>query len=171
MSGMEITVLSGAPWTRTTIWSSFSHALWGRSMGGEWSCHPHREPMLLLYLLPLSRHASSQTPTDPKASAFPVSPIPHPSYAHHVTPNTLPLAIPTQPPVIIHPRWPFSRPAGYILPVRLSSRFTCCTLISRFKKKKKPVAEPVAAGVDIQEVEFDETTWFELVLGCKLSSV
>ena len=29
------------------------------------ACHPHREPMLLSYLLPLSRHASSPTPTDP----------------------------------------------------------------------------------------------------------
>ena len=36
----------------------FSHALLGRVVS-----HPHREPMLL----PLSRHASSQTPTDPKA--------------------------------------------------------------------------------------------------------
>ena len=36
--------------------------------GGEWSCHPYREPTVLSYLLPLSRHASTQTPTDPKAS-------------------------------------------------------------------------------------------------------
>ena len=32
--------------------------------------------------------------------------------SHHVKPKTIPLAIPTQPPVIIHPRWPFSRLAG-----------------------------------------------------------
>ena len=42
------------------------------------------EPMLLLYLLPLSCHASSQMPTDLKALAFLVSPIPHLSYAHHM---------------------------------------------------------------------------------------
>ena len=97
----------------------FPHALWWRSMGGRMVMPPHREPMLLSYLLPLSRHASSQTPTDPKASAFPVSPIPHPNYAHHVTPNTIPLAIPTQPLIIIHPCWPFSRLAG-LNPARAS---------------------------------------------------
>ena len=72
----------------------------------------------------------------PEASAFPVSPIPHPSYARHVKPTTIPLAT-TQPPVIIH-RGHVDHLADwrdYILPVRL--RFTCSTLISRFYCKSK----------------------------------
>ena len=68
---------------------NFSHALLGRRVVS----HPHREPMLLSYLLPLSRHASSQTPTDPKAFL--------PSQCHPTTPpkppNPLLLAIPNQP--------------------------------------------------------------------------
>jgi hypothetical protein len=36
--------------------------------GGRMVSHPHREPTALSYLLPLSRHTSSPTPTDPKAT-------------------------------------------------------------------------------------------------------
>ena len=61
------------------------------------------------YLLPLSRHTSSQTPTDPKAFL--------PSQCHPTTPpkppNPLLLAIPNQPPYFYTPCWPFSRLAGH----------------------------------------------------------
>ena len=56
-------------------------------------------------------------------------PIPHSSYAHHDSFSYINYLF------TIHPCWLFSSLAGHILPVRLSSRFTCCTLISRFQKR------------------------------------
>ena len=105
----------------------FSRALWW----AEWSRHPQR-PMMLLYLLPLSRQASSQMLT---ASL--------PSQCHVTTPpmttqTCSPLAIPNQLPLASYTYVDHLVDWRDIscLPVRLS-RFTCYTLISRFQKKKK----------------------------------
>ena len=49
----------------TTIWSSFSHALLGSFWGENGQQYAQRAKGAL-NLLPLSRQASSQTPTDPK---------------------------------------------------------------------------------------------------------
>ena len=56
--------LLGAPWIRIILWPTFSRRFVGVENG-----QPSAEPMMVLsYLPPLSWHASSRTPTDPKAS-------------------------------------------------------------------------------------------------------
>ena len=63
----------------------------------RWLCHPQRANAVLI----LAAIKSTRLVANPKATG-PVSPIPHPSYAHHIKPTTIPLAIPSQPPVIDH---------------------------------------------------------------------
>ena len=66
-----------------------------RFVGGGMVNHPHREPMLLSYLLPLNRHASS-----------PLLPTRRHLYIPSVTNTTqtlLPSAIPNQLPYFIQP--------------------------------------------------------------------
>ena len=62
---------------------------------GRMVSHPHREPTALL--LPLSRHTSSPTPTDLKATSC----LPSVTLPHH--PNPLPQGIPNQPPYFYTP--------------------------------------------------------------------
>ena len=114
--------LTGAPWTRTMIlWSSFFHRFVGVKNG-----QPSAEPMMVLsYFLPLSWHASSHKRQPTRRRLY-----------HRLSYTKFT--------VFSYICWPFSRlpVAEQILPVRLSSRFTCCTLISRFFKKKKEIAAP-----------------------------
>ena len=120
--------LIGAPGTRTMIlWSSFSHRFLGVENG-----QPFTEPMMVLsYLLPLSWRTSSQTPTRRHLDYnFPLAcrpTIPKPFTLSYTRP------------VFSYTRWPFSRlpVAEQIVVMLLSSRFTCCMLISRFKNKNK----------------------------------
>ena len=97
----------------------FSHVLWERMVS-----HTDREPMLLALILwlPLSRLASSQTPTDPMASLLSQC---HPTTPPHHQPNPYTYSY-TKPATAIH--WhPVDLPSrmAVTLPVRLSTY--CCT--------------------------------------------
>ena len=91
-----------------------------------------------LNLLPLSRHASSQTPTDPK----PLSSQCHPTTRWFTPPKNnnqtrfLKLCE-TSYRIIDALRWPFSILVGLTLPVRLSSRVYLLHVNLEIQKKNK----------------------------------
>src|SRR5271168_3493360 len=67
-------------------------------VGWRMVSHPHREPKVLSYLLPLSRHTLSPTPTQ-RQLCLPSVTLPH--NPNH--PNPLPQAIPNKPPYFYTP--------------------------------------------------------------------
>ena len=71
-----------------------------RFVGGRMVSHPHREPKVLSFLLPLSRHASSPLLPTRRHLCLPSVTLPH----HPNHPNPQLRAIPSQPPYLHTPR-------------------------------------------------------------------
>ena len=91
-------LLPGTPWTQNHHLVKFFPCF----VGGRMVSHPHREPKVLSFLLPLSRHASLPLLLTWKHLCFPSVTLPH-------HPNPQLQAIPNQPPYLHTPHWPFRR--------------------------------------------------------------